>query len=340
MPRVAPRGREVDVALILTRADVEAALPMAACIASQEAAFAAHARGLLQAPERPVIRVEAHGGLYLAMPAYLRAGDEAMAVKVLSFYDRNPARFGLPSIASTILLHDPRDGRLLALLEGASITGLRTAAGSGAATKRLARPDAGVVAILGSGVQAEAHVLAMREVRPVREFRVFSPNAARRAAFAERMAARAGVPVTAAADAEAAVRGADIVCTTSTAAEPIVRAEWLSPGAHVNAVGSGLAHRRELDTETVLRAKIVVDTRHSALSEAGDLLIPIAEGKLDASRIHAELGEVLTGDRPGRTDIREITVFKSVGVGLQDVAAAAAAYAGALERGLGAHVDL
>lgn len=330
------------MALLLTRVDVEAALPMAACIASQEEAFAAHARGRLQSPERPVIRVAAHDGLYLAMAAYMEpdGGAEAMAVKVLSFYDGNPFRFGLPSIASTVLLHDPRDGRLLAILEGSSITGLRTAGGSAAATKRLARSGARVLAVLGAGVQAEAHVLAMCEVRPVREVRIFSRTAARREALVARLGGRLGVSIVAVDAAEAAIRGADIICTTTTAASPIVRSEWIAPGAHVNAVGSGLPNRRELDDETVKRAKIVVDTRHSALREAGDLLIPIAGGVIDETHIHAELGEVLIGAKSGRADESELTIFKSVGVGLQDVAAAAYAYAGARSRNLGTTVEL
>jgi alanine dehydrogenase len=319
---------------------------MAECIASQEQAFREHGLGTVQVPHRLGLKVPDQDGLYIAMPAYLGqiplSGEDqvgAMAVKVLTFYPGNPAA-GRPAIVATVLLHDPNSGALLAIMDGASITGLRTAAGSAVATKYLARADAATVGILGSGVQAETHLVAMREVRPVRTAWVYSRDRDRRTEFAERMAARLGIEVTPVSSARAAIEGAEIVVTATTAREPIADGDWFAPGVHINCVGSGIPDRRELDDKTVLRcSKIVVDTHASALEEAGDLLIPIAKGLLTKEAIHADLGEILTGQRSGRTDEQEITLFKSVGVALQDVGAAAWIYRRALELGLGQKVD-
>lgn len=331
--------------LLLTRADVEAALPMAECIASQEYAFREHGLGNTQTPHRLGMKVPDQDGLYIAMPSYLGQMSDvaegqtgAMAVKVLTFYPSNPGA-GRPAIVATVLLHDPETGALLAMMEGASITGLRTAAGSAAATKYLARPEASTVGILGSGVQAESHLVAMRAVRPIQAAWVYSRDRDRRTDFAERMAARLGIEVTPVSSARAAVEGADIVVTATTAREPIVEGDWFAVGTHINCVGSGIPDRRELDDQIVQRAKIVVDTHASAMAEAGDLLIPMSKGLITQAAIHADLGELLTGQRPGRTDPQEITIFKSVGVALQDVAAAAWAYRRARELGLGQNIE-
>ncbi|MBE7470635.1 MAG: ornithine cyclodeaminase family protein [Anaerolineae bacterium] len=327
------------MALLLTRSDVEAALPMVECIASQEYAFREHGLGNAVTPHRLGLKTPGQDGLYIAMPSYL-GGDPsgAMAVKVLTFYPNNPAA-GLPAITATVLLHDPNTGALLAIMDGASITGLRTAAGSAVATKYLARAEASTVGILGSGVQAETHLVAMCAVRPVQTAWVYSRDRDRRTDFAERMTARLGIEVTPVSSARAAVEGAEIVVTATTAREPIVDGDWFAPGVHINCVGSGIPDRRELDDKIVQRAKIVVDTYDSALAEAGDLLIPIAQGLITQRALHADLGEILTGQKVGRTDEAEITIFKSVGVALQDVGAAAWIYRRAKELGLGQVVD-
>jgi alanine dehydrogenase len=330
--------------LLLTRADVEVALPMAECITSQEHAFREHGLGNAQTPHRLGMKVPGQDGLYIAMPSYIgqtsaaQTQTGAMAVKVLTFYPGNPAA-GLPAIVATVLLHDPQTGALLAIMEGASVTGLRTAAGSAVATKYLARAEAATVGILGSGVQAESHLVAMCAVRPVQTAWVYSRDRDRRTDFAERMAARLGIEVTPVSSARAAVEGADIIVTATTAREPIVDGDWFAAGAHINCVGSGIPDRRELDDKIVQRAKIVVDTHASAMEEAGDLLIPLSTGLITREAIHADLGEVLTGQRAGRTDPHEITIFKSVGVALQDVAAGAWAYRRARELGLGQNVE-
>jgi alanine dehydrogenase len=331
--------------LLLTRSDVEAALPMAECIASQEHAFREHGLGTAQTPHRLSLNVPGQEGLYIAMPAYLGQiplSEEhqggAMAVKVLTFYPNNPAS-GRSAIVATVLLHDPNTGALLAIMDGASITGLRTAAGSAVATKYLARQDASTVGVLGSGVQAETHLVAMAEVRLLQSAWVYSRDRDRRTEFAERMAARLGLEVTPVSSARAVVEGADIVVTATTAREPIVDGDWFAPGVHINCVGSGIPDRRELDDKIVQRAKIVVDTHASAMAEAGDLLIPLAKGLITKAAIHADLGEILTHQKVGRTDEQEITIFKSVGVALQDVGAAAWIYRRTKELGLGQVVD-
>lgn len=332
--------------LLLTRSDVEAALPMAACIAAQEQAFREHALGTAHTPERLSLQVPGQDGLYIAMPSHLEqiplADDKAgaMAVKVLTFYAENPPRHGRPAIVATVLLHDPQTGALLAIMDGASITGLRTAAGSAVATKYLARADATEVGILGAGIQAETHLVAMCQVRPVQKARVYSRHPGHREAFAERMARQLGLDVSPVQNAQEAVEGADIVVTATTAREPIVDGDWFAAGVHINCVGSGIPDRRELDDKIVQRSKIVVDTYDSAMEEAGDLLIPMSKGLITTDSIQAELGEIITGRRPGRVDEQEITLFKSVGVALQDVAAAARAYRQARALGLGQTVDI
>lgn len=335
------------MALILTRSDIETALPITECIEAQEQAFREHALGTAVVPPRLALSVPTQDGHYFAMPAYLgqmplqdEGASGAMAVKVLSFYVQNPARYGLPIIAATLLLHDPSNGALLAIMDAASLTGLRTAAGSAVATKYLARDDAQVLGLLGAGVQARAHLIAIHAVRPLQEARVYSRSEASRLAFADEMAAALGIPVRAVGSAREAVEGADIVVTATTAREPIVDGAWFAEGTHINCIGSGIPDRRELDDTIVQRATIVVDTREAALEEAGDLLIPMSKGLITEDSIHAELGEIIVGRRPGRRDDTEITLFKSVGVALQDVAAAARAYSRARALGIGQEVDL
>lgn len=331
--------------LLLTRTDVETALPMAECIVSQEHAFREQAQGTAHTPHRLNMPVPGQDGLYIAMPSQLEQipiSDNqtgAMAIKVLTFYPDNPNLHGRPAIAATILLHNPQTGAPLAIMDGAWITGLRTAAGSAVATKYLARTKASVVGLLGSGLQAETHLMAMCEVRPIQKALVYSRNPENRETFATRMAQQLDIEVIPVQSTQEAVEGIDIVVTATTAREPIVDGDWFAEGAHINCVGSGIPDRRELDDKIVQRAKVVVDTHASAMEEAGDLLIPMSKGLITADAIHADLGEIITGQQPGRTNEREITLFKSVGVALQDVAAATWAYKRAKSLGLGQSID-
>jgi ornithine cyclodeaminase len=211
---------------------------------------------------------------------------------------------------------------------------------SGAATRLLARPDADDLAIIGSGTQARTHLDAMLAVRPVRRVRAWSPTRERLEAFVAQAAADHGVEVTATDTPEQAVREATLVCTVSGAVEPVVRGAWLSAGVHVNAVGSALPTARELDADAVRRSRLYVDRRESALNEAGDILLAIAEGAIDEGHILAELGEVLVGDAPGRTDAEQVTLFKSLGLAVEDVAAARAVVEAARAAGAGTTVRL
>jgi ornithine cyclodeaminase len=225
-------------------------------------------------------------------------------------------------------------------MDASSVTAIRTGAVSGAATRVLARPDAGDLAILGSGVQAASHLEAMAAVRPLRRVRVWSRDAGHSRAFAETHASKSPVAIEPVRDARSAVAGADLICTTTASREPILAGESIAPGAHVNAVGACFPTARELDTEAVRRSRLYVDRRESALNEAGDLLVPIREGSLSESHIVGELGEVFLKRVAGRTDPGEITLFKSLGIAIEDLAAAHHVLDKARARGVGASVPL
>ena len=300
--------------LVLTEHDVRSLLTMAECIEAMDEVLRSLARGELHQPLRPVTRPEGADSLMGLMPAYRGGERPAWSLKEIVIAPGNPAR-GLDAHQGAVLLHDGETGELRALLNASAITEIRTAAVSAVATRALARPDSRIVAILGGGVQARSHDEAMRAVLPEADIRTW----ARR---------DGGTP-------EDVLREADVVCTCTSARDPILRRDWLAPGAHVNAVGSSVPSARELDDETVAAATLVVDRRESALNEAGDLLL----AGLGDEHIAAELGEVLIGSHPGRTDAAQLTVFKSLGLGVEDLAAAELVVRKARERGTGAEVD-
>jgi alanine dehydrogenase len=308
--------------LILGREEVERLLPMGECIDVMAGALSALAREEALQPLRQVHWLPDRRGLLGVMPGALWDGDGAvLGIKVITVFPGNHAK-GEETHLGSVLLFEAEMGRLLAILDAAAVTAIRTAAVSALATRLLAREDAGDLALLGAGVQARTHLAALREVRLLRRVRVWSrhPESARR--FAAEESARQGLPVEAAATAREAVEGADLVCTVTAAREPVLEGAWLAPGAHVNAVGACTAVTRELDTAAVLRARLFVDRRESALAEAGDLLIPLRAGEVGESQIAGELGEVLTGRVPGRRSGDEITLFKSLGLAVEDLAAA------------------
>jgi ornithine cyclodeaminase/alanine dehydrogenase-like protein (mu-crystallin family) len=300
--------------LVLTEHDVRSLLTMAECIEAMDEVLRSLARGELHQPLRPVTRPEGADSLMGLMPAYRGGERPAWSLKEIVIAPGNPAR-GLDAHQGAVLLHDGETGELRALLNASAITEIRTAAVSAVATRALSRPDARIVAILGGGVQARSHDEAMRAVLPEAEIRTW-------------MRRDGGT-------AEDVLREADVVCTCTSAREPILRREWLASGAHVNAVGSSVPSARELDDETVAAATLVVDRRESALNEAGDLLL----AGLGEEHIAAELGEVLIGSHPGRTDAAQLTVFKSLGLGVEDLAAAELVVRKAREQGAGAEVD-
>jgi alanine dehydrogenase len=305
---------------LLSGAEIAGLLPMPDCIEVVEAALCALARGEAVQPLRGVAWLPDRRGLLATMPGYLAAAG-ALGLKAITVM---PGNLDTPfdSHQGVVLLFEPSHGRLRAVLDASAITAIRTAAASGAATRALARPDAGDLALLGSGVQARAHLDAMRAVRTLRRVRVWSRRPERARAFAEAESARTGLSVEAAASARDAVRGADLVCTVTASPEPVLRGEWIAAGAHLNAVGACTPGARELDTAAVLRARVLVDRRESALAEAGDLLIPKREGALDESHVAGELGDVLLGRIPGRRSPEEITLFESLGLAVEDLAAA------------------
>jgi alanine dehydrogenase len=264
---------------------------------------------------------------------------KAVGAKVISVFPDNHGT-ALDSHQGAVLLFEAERGSLVAIMDASSITAIRTAAVSGLATRLLARDDAREVAILGTGVQARTHLDAMRAVRPIGRARVWSRSAAAVRAFAERESRRTGVAVEPAATAREAVAGAEIVCTVTSSREPVLAGDWLAAGTHVNAVGASLPFARELDTAAVVRGRLYVDRRESALNEAGDFLIPQQEGAIREDHIVGEIGELLLGVVPGRGSSAEVTIFKSLGLAVEDVAAAAVIYERARATGRGTRVEL
>ena len=317
--------------LVLSEHDVRAHLPMRACIDAMAGVLAALARGELFQPLRFVVRPPGAAGLMGFMPAHRGGPAPAFSLKEIVVAPGNPAR-GLDAHQGAVLLHNGETGELRAILNASPVTEIRTAAVSAVATRALARPGAGTVAILGAGVQARSHVEAMRCVLDDPEIRIWSRTAASAQALARETGARACATV------EEALAGAGVVCTTTSPREPVLRREWLAPGAHVNAVGSSVPSTRELDTATVAAASLFVDRRESTLNEAGDYLFPAREGAIGPEHIRAELGEVLTGAHPGRTAETELTIFKSLGLAVEDLAAAELAVGRARAAGAGTEV--
>jgi ornithine cyclodeaminase len=324
--------------LVLNHADVEQLLPIDECIPVMAEALAALARGDAHQPLRMVVRPPGAAGLMGLMPAYMAGDRAAYGLKAVCIFPGNAAR-GKDAHQGGVLLFSAETGELLALMNASAITAIRTAAVSGVATRLLARADAGDLAIVGAGVQARSHLAAMACVRPIRRARVASRSPERAQAFAAELAPRYSFPIQAAETVEAAVRGADLIVTATTAAEPIVRREWIAPGAHLNVVGSSIPTTREVDTATMADAALFVDRRESTLNEAGDYLFAMRDGAIGPEHIRAELGELLVGGVPGRTSPDEITLFKSLGLAVEDLAAADYVYRRAQAAGIGSWVD-
>ncbi|MBI2222405.1 MAG: ornithine cyclodeaminase family protein [Acidobacteria bacterium] len=320
------------MAVVLGESDVRQLLRMPDLIDTMERSLLAFSSDQVEQPLRTVLRVGADIAFFGLMPAF-QAHPPALGAKLVTVAPGNAGK-GLPTHLATILLIDPATGELLAVLDGRFITEARTAAVSAAATRALARADAGVLAILGTGVQAHSHLEALALVRPLREVRVWSPTAAHRDRFADEHGGFAG-RVVAAGSPQAAVDGADLIITATSSAEPVLESAWVRDGAHICAVGACRPDMRELDTELVSRARVYVDSRRGALAESGDLLIPIEEGRYSADRIIGELGELFAGRIAGRESGRDVTIFESLGMAIEDVAAADLVYRRAAEVGLG-----
>lgn len=325
---------------ILTADDVRQALPMDQAVEAMKTAYADLSAGAADIPQRLRLQLADQSAVVLLMPAIVRARAE-MAVKVVSVVPGNRLR-KIPTIHALVLALNPETGEPIALLEGSTLTAIRTGAGSGAATDVLARPGAARAAIIGSGVQARTQLEAMCAVRPIHSVRAYSPTPDHRHLFANQMKDIAGMPadIQAADSAEAAVEAADIICTATTSQTPVFDGQALTNGAHINAVGSFQPQMEELDLTTIRRSLIVVDSRQAALQEAGELIGPLERGQIGPDKIHAEIGEILNGEAEGRTSADQITLFKSVGIAVQDAAAAALAIANAEQADLGQVVEL
>lgn len=293
--------------MFLNEEEVRARLRMEELIPAIADALRDLSLGKVEQPLRQVLPIADHHGFFGVMPAYASASG-VLGAKLVTFYPRNE---NVPTHHAMILLFDPKTGAPLATMDGRLITEMRTAAGSAVATDLLARRDTAVLAILGSGVQARSHLEALRLVRPFREIRVWSPRHAGR--FAEEFG------VMEKSSAEEAVRGADVIVVATSSTQPILQGPWLAPGSHINAIGATRPDWRELDEAVLRRARLFVESRTAAETESGDVRA--------AGEISAEIGEVLAGARPGRQSADEITLYKSVGVAVEDIAAAALVYA-------------
>jgi ornithine cyclodeaminase/alanine dehydrogenase-like protein (mu-crystallin family) len=324
---------------VLSGDDVRAALAMSDCIEAMDAVLREFAAGELYLPLRSVVRPPQSPGLMGLMTAHRAGAAPAFGLKAVAIFPDNPKR-GLDAHQGIVVVFDGEDGRVTGLLDASAITAIRTAAVSAVATRALAREGAATLAVLGAGVQARAHIEAMACVLPLERVRVYSRRPEPAQQLAAETAERYTWDTSAAASVEDALRDADVVVTTTTAREPIVERAWLAPGTHVNAVGSSIPATRELDGATMAAARIVVDARESAHNESGDVLLAIREGTLAEDVDLAELGEVLIGSARGRTSADELTVFVSLGLAVEDLAAAELALSVAEQMGLGAQVSL
>ncbi|MFQ5612428.1 MAG: ornithine cyclodeaminase family protein [Anaerolineae bacterium] len=323
---------------ILSADDVKAALPMRQAIDAMRLAFGQLSAGQATMPQRAVLNTEQ--GLNLFMPAYL-TGSRDLALKIVSVYGDNPAR-GLPLIMALVTVLDAETGAPLAVMDGTYLTALRTGAASGLATELLARPGADVVALFGAGGQARAQLEAVCTARQVRVVRVYTRTPKHAQSFAAGVAGQGPIPpaVSAAPSPEAAVRGASIIVAATTSSRPVFDGTLVEPGTHVNGVGSFRPDMQEIDAALVRRARVVVDQRAAAWEEAGDLIIPVEQGLITPDHIHAELGEIVNGAKPGRESDQEITFFKSVGVAAQDAAVAGRILQAAAAHDLGTLVEM
>lgn len=326
--------------LVLNAEEVRRALLMGEAITGMKVAYRQLSAGQATVPLRSHLDVPAYDGVSLVMPAYL-AESHDLAVKIVSVYPENVTR-GEPVIHALVIVLDAENGRPVALLEGGALTAIRTGAASGAATDVLARVDAEVAAIFGSGVQARTQLEAVCTVRSISSVRVYSLNRQQAQEFAGSMAGYGPIPekIEVVDSPAEALAGAEIICTATTSNKPVFDGRDLEPGCHINAIGAFTPQMQEVDVQTIRRSLVVVDSREAVMEEAGDLLVPLAKGEIDESHIYAELGEIVDGRKPGRANPGQITYFKSVGVAVQDAVAGRIALLNARARNLGSMVPL
>ena len=324
--------------LIISRGDLATILSIGDVIETLEQAFIAQAKGRWVIPSR--IQWSLPGGIMLSMPSFLNPGERGggiLGTKLVSVFPGNPGK-GLPLIYGVYLLYDSTTGSPLALIDGVYLTGIRTGAASAIATKYLSRKNARSLGIIGTGVQAGFHLVAIAAVRRIEVCYLFNRTEEKARLFAQEYAAKSGVNLEVLSSSDEVVGKSDVVVTSTTSPTPVFSGSSLRKGTHLNVIGAFTPDTREVDSETVKKASLFVDSYQGALSEAGDLLIPIREGIVSREDIRAELSEVVSGTVPGRTSEEEITLFKSVGLAIEDAAVANLAYDRALENGVGTRV--
>ena len=324
--------------LLLSEKEVATLIDLDELIAALTHAHIQYSTGRAVMPVRLVVPLPQIEGRITSMPGYL-SQEQALGMKVVTYFQNNPKR-GLPAILATIMLFSQETGKMIAAMDGTYVTTIRTACASALATRCLANPETPVLGIIGAGVQARAHVRALRRVRKLSHIKIYSPSGTSGEKIKAELEKETGVPIEVVPNPEQAVRDSDLVLTVSTATEPVLRAEWLKPGAHVNAVGSHRPDLREIDGATLSRSLVVVDARAAIMAECGDVLLAIKEKSFSEEGIHAEIGEVLAGTKTGRSSTAEITLYKSVGIAIQDIAIAQLVYRKALERQIGTNVEI
>ena len=327
--------------LLLNRQEVETLLDLDALIDALASAMTEVSAGNVSQPPRIAAQVRQRDGNLLVMPAYLPA-SEALAVKLVSVFPHNH-ELGVPSHQALIAVFDSETGSPAAIMDGEHITAMRTAAGSALATRLLARPDAAVLSILGTGVQANAHAVAIPRVRSISEIRIAGRDTEKATSLAQQVSAEIGITAHGTDSFENAISGAGVICACTHADSPVLFGKWLEPGAHVNSVGLNF-QGREMDGETIRRSSVFVESRQAALAAppagANDLTWPIRDGIVDESHVLAEIGELATGQHPGRTSNDQITLYKSVGVAAQDAVAARLVLQAALDNGAGLNIEM
>lgn len=323
---------------LLTEHHVHSLLPISDLIAAMESALAKFSAGDVLQPVRSVLMVGPTKAYFGLMPAYVPA-PASLGAKLVTVFGENHAK-GLPSHLATILLLDPDTGSLIALMDGRYITEARTAAVSAVSARFLARPNASTVAIIGSGVQARSHLEALQHVRQPEQVRIWSPRQHSRQQFVDDMSPRVPVPITACGSAEEAVQGADLIVLVTSSKTPVIMDGWVSPGAHVMCIGACRPDQREMDPDLVKRGRLFVDSRAAALVESGDVVMNIAAGLFDPSHIRGEVGELVLGRVNGRASDSDVTIFKSLGMAVEDVVAADLVFRRASESGAGTELTL
>jgi ornithine cyclodeaminase/alanine dehydrogenase-like protein (mu-crystallin family) len=325
--------------LVLDSSQIRELLPMRDCIELMADALSALERGEVFQPLRTIIRPPEARGLLGLMPAYRTGEHGAFGMKAICVFPGNPA-MGKDAHQGAVMLFSRETGEFMALMNASEITAIRTAAVSAVATRLLAREDAHQLGIIGAGVQARTHLAALDAVCSIKHARVACRNIEHAHELVREMQPRFSFSIEAVKTNEEAVRGADLIVTATSSQEPVLNKDWISPGAHINAIGTHSPNSREIDGATMAAARIFVDRRESAINESGDYLLAAKEGLISTDSIVAEVGELLIGTKAGRNSVDEITVFKSLGLAIEDVACAAYLYGKALAQNYGTWVNL